>query len=83
MRGAVSCAMGQLALCVTAAVTMANVCALCTITARSCVVCSTLQVYDFVREKVHLNCTHHQKAVYGFIWWVGYRLTDLYNAGLC
>ncbi|KAJ9529394.1 hypothetical protein QJQ45_013762 [Haematococcus lacustris] len=35
---------------------------------------STIKVYDFVREKVHLNCTHHQKAVHGFVWCSAYSM---------
>ncbi len=29
---------------------------------------STIKVYDFVRERVINTCTHHSKAVHGFVW---------------
>uniref|UniRef100_A0A7S0WPJ8 EF-hand domain-containing protein n=1 Tax=Chlamydomonas leiostraca TaxID=1034604 RepID=A0A7S0WPJ8_9CHLO len=35
---------------------------------------STIRIYDFVREKVINNCTHHTKAVYGFVWCSAYSM---------
>lgn len=32
------------------------------------------QVYDFVREKIIHNVTHHTKAVYGFVWCSAYSM---------
>ncbi|KAG2498385.1 hypothetical protein HYH03_003644 [Edaphochlamys debaryana] len=35
---------------------------------------ATLKVYDFVREKVINTCTHHSKAVHGFVWCRAYSM---------
>ncbi|GIL56855.1 hypothetical protein Vafri_12156, partial [Volvox africanus] len=35
---------------------------------------ATLKVYDFVRERVINTCTHHSKAVHGFVWCRAYSM---------
>ncbi|KAG2424023.1 hypothetical protein HXX76_014847 [Chlamydomonas incerta] len=35
---------------------------------------ATLKVYDFVRERVINTCTHHVKAVHGFVWCRAYSM---------
>ncbi|KAG2439805.1 hypothetical protein HYH02_010440 [Chlamydomonas schloesseri] len=35
---------------------------------------STIKVYDFVRERVINTCTHHVKAVHGFVWCRAYSM---------
>ncbi|GFR43071.1 hypothetical protein Agub_g4078 [Astrephomene gubernaculifera] len=35
---------------------------------------ATIKVYDFVRERVINTCTHHSKAVHGFVWCRAYSM---------